>query len=136
VRFFSESSPQSQLKLGYVKAGAIGCGCAFSRNNEDFRNHRYIYIEGMDEPAFINLNGKNIELNPVSSSEYSGEEKIGQQSWETFTSGDLKTRLEKIVTKVCDPEDESCEVTYYKARMTLIRKNERLEVELVGSCGC
>jgi hypothetical protein len=132
----STSRPQFQMRLGHVKDGDIGCGCAFSRNKTEWLNRRYIYVEGMDEPAYINLNGRNIKLHPVASSEESGAEKVGQRSWETYTADSVKIRLEKTVTKVCDPNDESCEVTYYKATMILTHKGQKLSVKLIGSCGC
>jgi hypothetical protein len=121
----SAPSAQPKLKLGYVKNGDIGCGCSYSSNVTDLRNRRYIFIESMDEPAYINLNGRNLKLRPVASSKTKGEEKAGRRSWETYIAGDLKIRLDKIVTKVCDPNDEACEVTSYKATMTVTRKAEK-----------
>ncbi|HYE75913.1 MAG TPA: hypothetical protein VEF04_21390 [Blastocatellia bacterium] len=115
----STETSQAKLRIGYVKNSDIGCGCYFARSLSDLRKDRYIYSEIINEPAFINVNGKNLKLNPVASSEANGEEKVGQRSWETFTARDLKIRLEKVVTKVCDPNDESCEVTYYNATLTV-----------------
>lgn len=127
---------QARLRLGYVKNGDIGCGCSFARNQTDLRKRRYIYSESMDEPAYINVNGNNLKLYPVASSETDGAEKVGQQSWETFTAGNLKIRLEKIVTKICDPNDESCEVTYYEARIIVNSKRQKISEPLIGLCGC
>ncbi len=136
VQAISTSSLQSSLKLGYVKNGDIGCGCSFARNKVDLQNRRYLYIQGMDEPAYININGKNIKLHHFAPSDEQVREKIGQRSWGKFTAGDIKIRLEKIVTKVCDPNDEDCEVTNYKATMTVTRKAQKITVKLIGLCGC
>ena len=129
-------SAQPKLRLGYVKNGDIGCGCSYSSNVTDLQNRRYIFIESMDEPAYINLNGRNLKLRPVASSKTKGEEKVGHRSWETYIAGELKIRLDKVVTKVCDPKDEACEVTFYKATITVTRKARKTIVKLTGLCGC
>jgi|SRR5215510_1969816 len=131
------TSPRSSPKIGYVEDGIIGCGCALALNAADLRNHRYVYIQGMDEPAYINLDGKNVELEPVdSSNKINIPEKIGDRSWETYVAGDVKVRIDWTVTRVCDPKDESCEVTYFKAILTVSRKGQRTIVRTIGHCGC
>lgn len=132
----SKPDTRSELKLGYVKNGEIGCGCSFSLNADDLRNRRYIFSEELDEPAYINVNGKNLKLEPVDFSEATDEEKVGQRSWKIYKAGDLKVRLDKVVTKICDPNDEACEVTYYNATMTITQKTQEVTVKLAGLCGC
>ena len=128
--------PQSKIQLGYVRHGDFGCGCYFARNKTDLRKRRYIYSESMDGPAYINVNGKNLELQPIASSETNGEEGVGRRSWQTFTAGDLRIRLELTVTWVCPPKDEGCEVTYYKAILTVSGKGQKITENLTGMCGC
>lgn len=130
------ATSQPKLQLGYVKNGDIGCGCSFARNKTDLRQRRYIYSESMGEPAYINVNGKNLKLHPVASSETGGKEKVGKHSWETFTADGLKIRLDKTVTWVCPPKDEACEVTYYKAMLTVSGKGQTITETLTGMCGC
>lgn len=130
------TTPQSKIQLGYVKNGDIGCGCSFARNKTDLRQRRYIYSESMDEPAYINVNGKNLKLQPVASSDTKTKERVGQRSWETFTAKGLKIRLDKTVTWVCPPKDEACEVTYYKATLTVSGKGQTITETLTGNCGC
>ena len=59
----------------------------------------------------------------------------GDRSWETYVAGDVKARIDWTVTLVCDPKDESCELTYYKAALTITRKTQRAIVKAVGLCG-
>ena len=132
----STSSLRSSFKLGYVKNGDIGCGCYFARNKAELQNRRYLYIHGMDESAYINVNGKNIKLHRFAPIYEPIREKIGQRSWGKFTAGNIKIRLEKTVTKICDPNDEDCEVTNYKATMTVTKKAQKIIVKLIGLCGC
>ena len=91
----------------------------------------------MDEPAYINLDGKDLKLEEVESGGSEAvPEKVGDRSWEAHVAGDVKVRIDRTVTKVCDPKDESCEVTYYKAVMTITRKTQKAIVKTIGLCGC
>jgi hypothetical protein len=129
-------SAQQCLKLGIVENQDMGCGCSFALNKSDLRNHRDIFIQEFEEPAYINLNGNKLKLQVVDSSPEKNEDKLGKHSWKTFAAGNLKVQLDMIVTKVCDPKDESCEVTYYNATMTVSRKAQKTAVKLIGLCGC
>lgn len=55
------SSPVSQLKIGYVEVGIGGCGCSLALNAADLRKGRYVFIEDLGEPAYINLDGKDLK---------------------------------------------------------------------------
>jgi len=131
------SSPGPQLKIGYVEAGIGGCGCSLALNAADIRKGRYVFIQDMDEPAYINLDGKDLKLEEVDSGGSEAvTEKVGDRSWEAYVAGDVKVRIDRTVTKVCDPKDESCEGAYYKAVMTITRKTQKAIVKTIGLCGC
>jgi len=130
-------SPRPQLKIGYVEAGIGGCGCSLALNAADIRKGRYVFIQDLDEPAYINLDGKDLRLDEVESGGSEAvPEKVGDRSWEAYVAGDVKVRIDRTVTKVCDPKDESCEVAYYKAVMTITRKTQKAIVKTIGLCGC
>ena len=129
-------SPRPKFKIGYVIDGNIGVGCSLSLNIADRRERRYVFVQGMDEPAYINLDGENLKLELVDYSDVKNvPEKVGDRSWEIYVAGDVKVRIDRTVTWVCDPKDESCETTYYKAVMTITRKTQRAIIKTVGLCG-
>jgi hypothetical protein len=131
------SSPGPQLKIGYVKVGIDGCGCSLALNAADLRKGRYVFLQDEGEPAYINLDGKNLKLESVDSSDTKSiPEKVGDRSWETYFAGNVKVRIDWTVTRVCDPKDEGCEVTNYKAVMTITRKTQKAIVKTIGLCGC
>jgi hypothetical protein len=132
----STSSAQPKLRLGYVKDHDVGCGSAFSLNATDMGNRRYIFAQDMDDPPYINLNGKNLQLRLTSYSKPKGKEKVGDQSWETYAAGDVKVRIDYIVTKVCTPRDRICETTYLDATMTVSHQTRKTTVKLTGRSGC
>ena len=132
----STSSAQPKLRLGYVKDNDVGCGSAFSLNATDMGNRRYIFAQDMDDPPYINLNGKNLQLRLTGYSKPKGKEKVGDRSWETYAAGELKVRIDYTVTKVCTPRDEICETTYLNATMTVSQKTQKTTVKLTGRSGC
>ena len=138
-QFAYPQAPESKaasLKLGYVKNAADGCGCSFSYNLAEFWKDKHLFVSPMDEASFINVDGQDVELRPISQSKENMDAKVGDRSWETYVAGDLKVRLDYTVTKTCDPNDENCEVTYYRARMTVMRGKQRRIVNGVALCGC
>lgn len=90
----------------------------------------------MDGSARINLDGKDLELQLVDSKELKRAPKVGDREWAVCAAGDVRVRVDYLVTKVCDPKDESCEVTYYKATLTVTRKSQRTAIKTIGFCGC
>ena len=78
------ATTQSKFQMGYVKNIEPECGCDFARNKSDFNKRRFVYNENIDGVAFININGKNVKLQPVASSKLQRQEKIGNRSWGSF----------------------------------------------------
>ena len=128
---------QSQkLKLDYVDPGGYGCGCSMSRNAAEERKMKFILVAPMDDATYIQLNGKQITLRPVAVSRLKRRERVGDRSWETYTDGDVTVRIDYVVTRVCGPREEGCEVTNYRATMTVSRGKQRIVVKGIAACGC
>jgi hypothetical protein len=132
----SASSAQPKLRLGYVKDHDVGCGAAFFLNATDMENRRYIFSQDVDDPPYINLNGKNLQLRLTVISKPTRKEKVGDRWWETYAAGDVKVRIDYTVTKVCTPQDEMCETTYLNAFMTVSLESWKTTVKLTGYSGC
>jgi hypothetical protein len=131
------TSPGPQLKIGYVEVGIGGCGCSLALNSADLREGRFVFIQDYGEPAYINLGGKDLKLEEVDSGGSEAvPERVGDRSWVAYVASDVKVRIDRTVTKVCDPKDESCEVTYYKVILTVSRKTQRTTIRTIGLCGC
>jgi len=131
------TSPGPQLKIGYLEVGIGGCGCSLVLNLADIRKGRYVFIQDEGEPAYINLDGKDLKLEEIDSGGSEAvPEKVGDRSWVAYVAGDVKVRIDRTVTHICDPKDESCEVTYYKAILTVSRKTQKTTIRMIGLCGC
>jgi len=132
----STTSAQPILRLGYVNDIDVGCGSAFSLNTTDMGNGPYIFAQDGDDPPYINLNGKNLQLRLTGYSKPKDKEEVGDRSWKTYAAGDVKVRIDFTVTRVCTPQDEICETTYLNAIMTVSQKAQKITVKLTGRTGC
>jgi hypothetical protein len=132
----STSSARPKLRIGYVKDQDVGCGSAFFLNTTDMENHRYIFSQDVDDPPYINLNGKNLQLRLTASNETKDKKKVGDRWWDTYAAGGVKVRIDYTVTRVCTPQDEMCETTYLNAIMTVSQKAQKTTVKLTGYSGC
>lgn len=64
------------------------------------------------------------------------EERVGSRSSATYASGHIKVSGTYAVTRVCDPNDESCESTEYDVTFVVKKGRKSQVVKAVGSCGC
>lgn len=100
---------------------------------------RYIFfssIEDDDKTAWMDVDGKDIKLKLVKSSESKRRERVGTRSSMTYAAGDLTVSITLVATRVSKPNDENCESTDYKATFRLKRGTERRVIGAVGWCGC
>ena len=65
---------------------------------------KFTLVAPMDEAIDIQLNGKRVTLRPVAASKQRRRGQVGDRSWETFSAGNVKVRVDYVVTRVCRPE--------------------------------
>lgn len=85
----------------------------------------------------MNIDGQHIKLEELAQGKPpQGEVRKGERHTERYRAGDLNIRIDYVVTGVCDPKDEGCEVTWYNATLTVTRGDQKKVVKAVGVCGC
>lgn len=103
---------------------------------KDERKRRAVFLSNLEEAA-INLNGEDLTLPLTNRSlEKKGNPRIRDRSWEVYTLGNTKLRIDYTISKLCDPNDEGCEVTYYRATINLTKGAQKTIVRATGLCGC
>jgi hypothetical protein len=127
----------SAVRVGVVKdiggIDEVGCSLQFPA---DYRKHNERYVVKSDENnAVMNIDGKDRMLKLVSHREPKGAPRKGDRSTWNYADKETKVRIDFVVTRVCDPNDESCEVTWYDATITVTRKNGKGVVNVKGVCG-
>ncbi|HWQ32600.1 MAG TPA: hypothetical protein VNQ79_06935 [Blastocatellia bacterium] len=127
------------MKIGTLGRDMIGgCGCSLQLL-QDFRRkrERYVFICNLDEDPVMNIDGQHIKLEELAQGKPpQGEVRKGERHTERYRAGDLNIRIDYVVTGVCDPKDEGCEVTWYNATLTVTRGDQKKVVKAVGVCGC
>jgi len=131
-------STSSTMKVGIVKNrdSFDGAGCSLQMPT-DYQKHndRCVFLSDFEDNATININGKDIKLKLVGRREPEREPRNGDRSVFNYATQRIKVRVDFLVTGVCDPNDESCEVTYYDATLTITRGRTIRMVRTKGICG-
>jgi hypothetical protein len=123
------------LKVGFIRNegvyGSAGCTLSFSNRDQQF----VFFSEGVDE-AIMNVDEQDIRLKLVS--RRGRTERKGDKSVEIWRSGNLRVRVDYLITWACYPFNETCEGKGYSfdALITLNRGSERKTVKTTGGCGC
>lgn len=130
-----QNSSSTSVKLKELKIQVIdewpneidGCSCYFSRNEEDFENAKYIFINDYQELAFMKINGK---LKTFKLAEPESETISGMRI-ETWKNDNFELITE---THQLGQVDETWQ---YKGKLTLKSKDGAIiEQEINGECGC
>jgi hypothetical protein len=127
--------------IGTIKnSNAVdGCGCSLQtlKESKNPNSNRFIFFSDIDEVAFINLDGKDVKLKLISKVDYKGKERVGKKFSRKYVAGNATVLVEYVITSVCAPNDESCEVTGHSGTIT-VTKDSRMQklTKLTGGCGC
>jgi len=88
----------------------------------------------------MNIDGHDVDLKITGSAgmdrDMDRELKVGDRYSETYTGDGLKTRIDYVVTGVCAPNDESCEVINLDATITVERNGSKQQIKASGLLGC
>jgi hypothetical protein len=113
-----------------------GAGCSLRlvgdrANTED----RYVFLSDFDGRAVMNIERRDKELKLVKSSGANRPPRKGDRSIQHFRGEGVEVIIKYVVTRVCAPNDEKCEVIGYDAAI-LVRTNlgERT-IRARGVCG-
>ena len=115
-----------------------GCGCNLQFPT-DYRKHndRYVFLSDLvDSTGKMNIDGRNVELTMLRDEETKGNMRVGDRFFQTYGLENLRVRIDYTVTRICNPSDEGCEVTWYSAAITVTRGGSSQRARVLGVCGC
>ncbi|HET9822351.1 MAG TPA: hypothetical protein VFQ16_11055 [Burkholderiaceae bacterium] len=116
-----------------------GCGCSFQAPLSLGPDAPVVIQWELDGPANIRLDGRLHKLKVSSLSAVrrkDGRERVGDREVFELKGDSVFVRAECTVAEVCKPGDESCEVTIYKARITIRTPTGTSVLDARASCGC
>ena len=126
------------LKLGFLDGTNEGCGCEFTFLPEIRKDDpRFVFMSDEEEKkAFINIDGRNIALTLIRSTNPRGRERVGNRSTRTYEGEGIRVSAAYVATRVCKKYDEACESTDYDGTFTLTKDRRKRIARLKGVCGC
>ena len=136
-------TPGSQVKyaserkalIGPIKGSPFGCGCGFSKSRNRFTP--LIFSSDIDEEtAIMNIDGVDIELRLVRSTEPKGKEGVGSHLTRTYVAAGVRVFAAYVTTRMCKPNDEDCEATEYDATVAVTKGARKQTIKIKGACGC
>jgi hypothetical protein len=139
--------PQNKINslpvtVGYVSDANVvdGCGCSFYWPGEENKEGaKSIFSSDFGEIVWMHLNGKDIQLKLIKSTESEKNVKKGGRYFQIYQAGDMTIRVDCHVTWTCEadmPDSESCEITHYDLKITFSQNTRQKIIYAKGVCGC
>ena len=130
--------PQHQPTIAFVQNGADfdGTGCSLWLNNDRlFKDKTRIFLRDLGDRAVMNIGGSDKALMLVESFGVKDELKKGSRSTYRYRGDAVEVVVRYVVTGLCAPNDESCEVVNYDAVVTVITRSGKRTLRAHGICG-
>jgi hypothetical protein len=131
-----------QIEIAELKDPDVvmGCSCSIQTAKEAKKpnSQKFLFLSelGTDD-AWMNINGKDVKLTRVKSTENEDDEyKIGRRYYEEYSAKGIKVRIDYLTTWICPPEDEGCEVTKFDITITVTKGEASKALKAMGLCGC
>jgi hypothetical protein len=113
-----------------------GAGCSLRLLGDRAKTEeRYVFLSDFDGHAVMNIDGRDKELKLVESSGANREPRKGDRSTRRFRSEGVEVIVKYVVTRVCTPNDEKCEVIGYDAVISVTTNLGQRTVRARGVCG-
>jgi hypothetical protein len=134
--------PLLNISVGYVSDvnAADGCGGYFYWPGEEKKQDaKSIFTWNAGEQPWMNLNGRDVQLKLVKSTESEENGKKGGRYYEIYQAGKMTIRVDYHVTWTCEadmPKSESCEVTHYDLKITFTQNDRQKTIHAKGDFGC
>jgi hypothetical protein len=124
--------------IGFVEDGSTfdGAGCALWRAGDPAPGEkRRVFVGDFENRAAVHVDGRDRALLLIGSDEPKGELKKGRRSLYRYRGDGVEVVVRYVVTQVCAPDDESCEVVNYDAVVTVSTRSGTSTVQAHGVCG-
>jgi hypothetical protein len=125
--------------IGTIKNNKVveGCGCSLQVPSKSQKySQDSVFLADFSQHAWMNIDGKDVKLTQVKTTEPKGALKKGARFQEVYLAPHTKVQIDYVVSSVCKPQDQECEFTGYDANIKVTRDRRQQIVKTVGGCGC
>lgn len=139
---FAESRTFAQtqkLTLGNLKGDDYaGCGCSLQTLAEakNPRSMKIVLWSDDEKTAVFNVNGKDTIFKRTKKGKRPARVKIGSRFSDEYAANGITIKIDYITTRVCLPNEEECEATFYDATVTATKGKLKTIMKTKGACGC
>ncbi len=124
-----------RMLVGNLNRNFDGCGCFFKFRGTRKNSPKVMFAEFGQNNAWMNIDGRDVQLKLVK--EIRGErERVGSEWTRTIAVRDISVTSTYVATRVCAPNDETCESTDYDATFVVKKGRRSQTVRAFGWCGC
>ncbi len=124
-----------RVLVGNLNGNFDGCGCFFKFRGTRKNSPKVMFAEFGQNNAWMNIDGRDVQLKLVK--ENRGEsERVGSKWTRTIAVRDISVTSTYVATRVCAPNDETCESTDYDATFVVKKGGRSQTVRAFGWCGC
>ena len=96
---------------------------------------KVMFAEFGQNNAWMNIDGRDVQLKLVKESR-GEQERVGGKWTRTLALRDISVTSNYVATRVCAPNDETCESTDYDATFVVRKGRSTQTVRAFGWCGC
>jgi hypothetical protein len=135
----SQPTGSTAIRIGLVdnsdRRYNDGCGCSFwpvdkKPKFDESETWKYLLVGNYDKQAWMNIDGRIIELRLTESTiKYKGRK--GDQYRQLYQAGDITVNVECIATGFGDTHAVDCD-----ASLTVVKGAQKQIVKATGDCGC
>jgi hypothetical protein len=110
-------------------------GCELLLSPDSYSSERYVFMSHFNGQAVMNIDGHDLRFKLVRSTDSQKEPRKGDRSRYWYASGSITVEVDYTVTGICPPDDESCEVIYYRAIIHISSGPLKKSIVAHGLCG-
>lgn len=129
---------QTGFRLGFVRSFDEEAGDSIwlaNTKKKDRIDSRAIARFGAGSFGKINVNGRDIELERVKDHLPDKDYKVGRGGYQIWKGKNVTLRLDYIYTWLCKPDDEQCEVYYYRGVLDINYRGKQRKANVRGFGG-
>jgi hypothetical protein len=115
-----------------------GCDCKFQTLKEaksDLGNKFVFQSNLAATPAWINIDGKDIQLKLIYGSDATNGSLLGSRHYKKYSAKGISILIRYVVNAVCPEENPDCDEVGYSATITVTKGGRRQSIKATGMCG-
>lgn len=134
------SPPSATIQLRPLAEEDIeyGCGCSFNEPIGEKGIGRFLVMWLYEEKAKLRLGDQlyELEVSAAKSNSHSQPPILGEKTDFYLSGNGLEVKINCTTSRVCTPEDEACEATWFDGVMHITNGGQSSTTPVRGACGC